>query len=33
VGHFLQPPQQLQLPEQLPLSGQPMHFLPLFFDL
>jgi hypothetical protein len=27
-----QPWQWLQFPEQLPLSGQPMHFLPLFLE-
>ncbi len=25
--------QEVQLPEQVPESGQPMHFLPLFFAL
>ena len=39
VAHqsFFSPPQPqeqlLQLPEQAPLSGQPMHFLPFFLDL
>ena len=32
--HPLQPAQPLwHPPEQAPLSGQPMHFLPLFFAL